>query len=75
MAGPLKRKLTAAEETLARVTKALSEIDEKLADPELYVKDPKQIAELGRKREQAKAKVDEAEAAWMAAAEALEAVS
>ena len=75
VAAPLKRKLAAAEETLARLTKALDEIEEKLNDPALYVKDPKQVAELGKRREQAQAKVEEAEAAWMAAAEALEAVA
>ncbi|MDQ0462828.1 ATP-binding cassette subfamily F protein 3 [Caulobacter ginsengisoli] len=75
MAGPLKRKLQAAEEVLARATKALAEIDEKLADPGVYVRDPKGAAELGQKREKAQATLDEAEAKWMAAAEALEGVA
>ncbi len=74
VAAPLKRKLGAAEETLARVTRALAEIDEKLSDPDLYVRDPAAVADLGKRREKAQAQVDDAEAAWMAAAEALEAV-
>ena len=75
MAGPLKRKLAAAEETLARVTKTLAEIDQKLADPALYVRDPTAAADLGKRRARVQVQVDEAEAAWMAAAEALEAVA
>ena len=71
-AGPLKRKLEAAEQVLARETKALAAIDEALADPTLYVKDPVKAAELGRRREKAQAAVDRAEAAWMEAAEAVE---
>jgi ATP-binding cassette subfamily F protein 3 len=73
LAGPLKRKLEAAEEVLARATKALAEIDAKLADPNLYVRDPKGAADLTQKRGKAQAQLDEAEAKWMAAAEALEA--
>jgi ATP-binding cassette subfamily F protein 3 len=70
---PLKRKLDAAEETLARVTKQLAEIDAVLADPALYVKDPARAAELGQKRIKAQARLDEVEAEWVAAAEAYEA--
>jgi len=75
VAGPLKRKLTAAEETLARVTKSLAEIDQKLADPDLYVRNPTAAADLGKRRAKVQGQVDEAEAIWIAAAEALEAVS
>ncbi|MBI1407578.1 MAG: ATP-binding cassette domain-containing protein [Caulobacter sp.] len=75
VAGPLKRKLTAAEETLARVTRTLAEIDQKLADPNLYVRDPTAAADLGKRRARVQSQVDEAEAVWIAAAEALEAVS
>jgi ATP-binding cassette subfamily F protein 3 len=70
---PLKRKLEAAEETLARVTKQLAELDAQLADPALYVKDPARAAELGQKRIKAQAKLEEVEAEWVAAAEAYEA--
>jgi ATP-binding cassette subfamily F protein 3 len=70
---PLKRKLEAAEETLARVTKQLADLDAELADPALYVKDPAKAAALGQKRIKAQAKLDEVEAEWVAAAEAYEA--
>ena len=60
---------------MARVTRTLAEIDQKLADPNLYVRDPTAASDLGKRREKVQAQVDEAEAAWMAAAEALEAVA
>ena len=49
----------------------LAELDAQLEDPELYVKNPAKVAELTRRREQAKAKLDEAETAWMTLAEDL----
>ncbi|WP_269716850.1 ABC-F family ATP-binding cassette domain-containing protein [Caulobacter sp. NIBR2454] len=70
-AGPLKRKLEAAETTLARVTKQLAEIDATLADPQLYVKDAAKAVELGKKREKVQGQVNEAEAVWMDLAEQL----
>ncbi len=73
-AGPLKRKLEAAEAVLARTTKALEEIDAVLADPAIYVKNPTQAADLGQKRIKAQASVDKAEAEWMGIAEQLAAV-
>jgi ATP-binding cassette subfamily F protein 3 len=73
-AGPLKRKLEAAEAVLARTTKALEEIDAVLADPAIYVKSPTQAADLGQKRIKAQASVDKAEAEWMGIAEQLAAV-
>ncbi len=72
-AAPLKRRLEAAEETLARATKALQQIDAQLADPGLYVSDPDKAAELARRRDKAQAALDAAEAKWMEAAEAYEA--
>ena len=73
--GPLKRKLEAAETTLARETKAVAELDAQLADPAIYVTDPGRAAELGRKRAKQQDALDRAEATWMAAAEAYEAVA
>lgn len=70
-AGPLKRKLEAAEAVVTRTTKALEEIDVVLADPALYVKNPGQAADLGQKRIKAQAAVDKAESEWMAIAEQL----
>ena len=70
----MKRKLEAAEATLARETKAVAETDAILADPALYTRDPARAAELGQKRVKQQAALDRAEAIWMAAAEAYEAV-
>jgi ATP-binding cassette subfamily F protein 3 len=71
--GPLKRRLEAAEEVLARATRTLEDLDRQLADSEIYAKDPAKAADLGRRREKAQAALDEAEAKWMEAAEAYEA--
>jgi ATP-binding cassette subfamily F protein 3 len=73
MVGPLKRKLEAAEQTLARCTSQLAELDHALADPELYVKDPAKARELSERRDKAKGRMDKAEAEWMTAAEAYDA--
>ena len=73
MAGPLKRKLEAAEQTLARCTAQLAELDHALADPALYVKEPAKARELGERRDKAKGRMDKAEAEWMTAAEAYDA--
>ncbi len=73
-AGPLKRKLEAAEVTLTRVTKQLAEIDEVLADPQIYVKDAAKAAELAKRRDKVQGQVNDAEAAWMDLAEQLAAI-
>ncbi|MFZ5671083.1 MAG: ABC-F family ATP-binding cassette domain-containing protein [Pseudomonadota bacterium] len=73
-AGPLKRKLEAAEAVLDRTTRALADIDSVLADPDLYVKTPAKAADFAAKRAKAQAAVDKAEAEWMAIAEQLAAV-
>ena len=70
---PLKRKLEAAEEIMARLTKQVEELDLQLSDPTLYAKDAVKAAEMGQRRDRLQAKLDEAEADWMACAEAYEA--
>ena len=70
MAGPLKRKLEAAEQTLARCTAQLAELDHALADPTLYTRDAAKAAELTERREKSQGRMNKAEAEWMAAAEA-----
>ena len=71
---PLKRKLEAAEAALARETRALAELDEKLADPDLYQQTPAEISALTERRARLAERLDTAEARWMEAAEAVEAV-
>ena len=70
--GPLKRKLEAAEQVLARENAALAEIDEALADPALYVKNPAKVAELNARRSRVADRLATAEAAWIALAEEVE---
>jgi ATP-binding cassette subfamily F protein 3 len=70
--GPLKRKLDAAESTLARITREVAELDTQLTDPKLFAKDPTKTAELTRRRERGQERLDAAEAEWMALAEQYE---
>jgi ATP-binding cassette, subfamily F, member 3 len=70
---PLKRKLDAAEEALARVTREAEALDLQLSDPDLYVKEPAKAQELGQKRDKLQLRLDAAEAEWLACAEAYEA--
>jgi ATP-binding cassette subfamily F protein 3 len=67
---PLKRKIEAAEQVVTRTTRQVAEFDAQLADPQLY-KNPTKVAELTKRRDAAKAKLDEAEATWMGLAEEL----
>jgi len=67
---PLKRKIEAAEQVVMRTTRQLNELEAQLADPQLY-KNPTKVAELTKRRDSAKAKLDEAEATWMGLAEEL----
>jgi ATP-binding cassette, subfamily F, member 3 len=71
-AGPLKRRLEAAESTLARETTALAALDADLSDPALYAKPPAETARLTTRRVQLSERLAKAEAAWLAAAEAYE---
>src|SRR5579872_2364198 len=66
---PLRRRLDAAEAALARETGAAAEIDTALGDPALFARDPERAAELGRRRARMQARLDKAEAVWLAAAE------
>jgi ATP-binding cassette, subfamily F, member 3 len=68
----LRHRLQAAEQALARETRAAADLDKALADPGLYRRDPARAAELSRQRSRTKEALDRAEAAWMAAAEAFD---
>jgi ATP-binding cassette subfamily F protein 3 len=70
----LRRKLEQAEQAMARATAAVADLDRQLADPKLFAKDAAKAADLGRQRAAAQAKLDKAEAEWIAAAEAVEQV-
>ena len=71
-AAPLKRKLEAAEEVLARETRLVAELDETLSSPVVYA-DPNRLVDLQRRRARTSERLAEAEARWVAATEAYEA--
>jgi ATP-binding cassette subfamily F protein 3 len=71
-AGPLRRKMEAAEQVLSRETVALAEIDKALSAPGLYARPAGEAALLAERRTRLAERVDRAEAAWLAAAEAYE---
>ena len=73
--GPLKRKLDAAESTLARITREVAELDAQLADPRIFARDPPKAAELTKRRARGQERLDAAEAEWMALAEQYEKAS
>lgn len=68
---PLRRKVEAAEQVMNRRTRDLAELEAQLSDPDLYVKNPGKVAELTKRRDNAQAKLSEAEEAWMTLAEEL----
>ena len=74
-AGPLRRRLDAAEAALARESAALAEIEAALGDPALYIRGADQIASLNERRSRLLDRVARAEAAWLEAAEAYEGAS
>jgi ATP-binding cassette subfamily F protein 3 len=73
--GTARRRTEAAESALARATAALAEIDAQLTNPAVFAKDPAKASDLGRRRDAAQKAVDSAEAEWLAAQEAYEALT
>ena len=61
-----------AEKSMQRLEGKIAELDQALADPELYQKDPTAAAELARDQAQLREQLAEAEQAWLEAMEALE---
>ncbi|HEX2558457.1 MAG TPA: ABC transporter ATP-binding protein, partial [Phenylobacterium sp.] len=72
--GPARRRAEAAEAALARATEAVKAIDAALLDPTVFADNPARAAELGRRREAAQAALEKAEAEWLEAVEAYEAL-
>jgi ATP-binding cassette subfamily F protein 3 len=68
---PLKRKLEAAEEALARETRLFAEVDATLADPSTYA-DPVKGVEVRKRHARITQRLAEAEARWIEAAEVYE---
>ncbi|MBU2136496.1 MAG: ATP-binding cassette domain-containing protein, partial [Alphaproteobacteria bacterium] len=72
--GNARRRAEAAEAALARATEAVARIDAQLSDPTVFAEGPEKAAALGRQRTKAQAVLEAAEAEWMAAVEAYEAL-
>jgi ATP-binding cassette, subfamily F, member 3 len=72
--GALKKKLVALEKTIARETAELNGIDDALADPDFYARDPKGAAMMASRRAGHQTALDEAEEAWLEVSTALEGV-
>jgi ATP-binding cassette subfamily F protein 3 len=63
---PLKQKISDAEAEIARITGIIAKIDTALALPDLYQRDPKQAAQLGKARAGAESALQRAEEEWLA---------
>jgi ATP-binding cassette, subfamily F, member 3 len=72
--GPARRRAETAEAAMARATQAVAELDKALTDPKVFADNPGKAAELGRKRDAAQKALDVAEAEWLEAVEAYEAI-
>jgi ATP-binding cassette subfamily F protein 3 len=71
---PLKRAAESAEFRLNKATRHKTDIEAKMADTSLYEGAPERLVELGRKLSAAERAIADAEADWLQAAEALEAL-
>ena len=64
---PLRQKIADAEAEIARISEIIAKIDAALALPELFQRDPKQAAQLGKARAGAASALQRAEEAWLEA--------
>lgn len=68
----IKKKLAEAEAALDKAQRHVAELDDALAAPELYTRDPAKAADLSKRRAVALSAVEKAEHDWLAASEAVE---
>jgi ATP-binding cassette subfamily F protein 3 len=69
---PLKKRVTAAEKEIARLSGEMARIDRALADTGLYARDAARAQKLSVERGQLARQLAEAEVAWLAASEEYE---
>lgn len=69
---PLKQKISEAEAEIERITGIIAKIDAALALPDLFTRDPKQAAQLGKARAGAVEALQRAEEAWLEASSRFE---
>jgi len=67
-----RQRVLEAETEIARITDILAKVDAALALPDLYQRDPKQAAQLGKARSAAAIALERAEDEWLAATAELE---
>ena len=72
---PLKQKISEAEAEIARISDIIAKIDAALALPDLFQRDPKQAAQLGKARAGAASALQRAEEEWLAASSQYDEVS
>jgi ATP-binding cassette subfamily F protein 3 len=64
---PLKQRIAEAEAEIARINGIIAKIDAALALPDLFTRDPKQAAQLGKARAGAETALQRAEEDWLQA--------
>jgi ATP-binding cassette subfamily F protein 3 len=64
---PLKQRIAEAEAEIERITGIIAKIDSALALPDLFTRDPKQAAQLGKARTAAESALRRAEEDWLEA--------
>ncbi len=67
-----RQRISEAEAEIARISEIITKIDAALAMPDLYQRDPKQAAQLGKARTGAAAALQRAEDEWLVASAALD---
>ena len=63
---PLKRRITTLETEMSKLGRRIGEIDQTMADPNLYAHDPARVATLAKERADAAAALAVAEEQWLA---------
>jgi ATP-binding cassette, subfamily F, member 3 len=69
---PVKQRIADAEAEMARISEIIAKIDAALALPDLFTRDPKQAAQLGKARANAADALMKAEEEWLAASSEFE---
>lgn len=70
---PLKRKVTDAEKAMEKQSALIAKLDDALADPSLYERDPAKATSLNKDRADAVKALEAAEEVWLEASETYEA--
>jgi ATP-binding cassette subfamily F protein 3 len=70
---PLRKAAQDAEKKVESLTWDIGKLDQAMADPQMFSRDPKRATELGREKARAQEELAATEAKWLAAAEAYEA--